>query len=362
MSRHFLHPAGRIARPTPVAEIGTSLGQAVRRMREAGLQVLPVTSNGKLVGILTQSKLFEALSLDVSETSDVALWMEPAFSVDSFRSGAEAFRLLEKTQSLVVIDADSRVVGIIEPSSFWEVLPQLERPPLVGGMATPFGVYLTNGSVGGGKKGVHLVLTGILLFSFFLSGKIVSILLERLLPSTQGWSLLIELLPTVLLLLTFRLLPIAGYHAAEHMVVHAIEEGEPLTSEVVKRMPRVHPRCGTNLAVGLTMFMSIWQIPWAGEEVRLITALLTTLFFWRAIGSFVQKWITTRPPNEKQIQSGIQAANQLLEAFAVAPHRQPNPFQRIFKSGMLHVMLGSLIAYGIATLIGMAVGLPAGTL
>ncbi len=31
------------------------------------------------------------------------------------------------------------------------------------------------------------------------------------------------------------------------MVVHAIEEGEDLTLEKVRPMPRVHPRCGTNL-------------------------------------------------------------------------------------------------------------------
>lgn len=362
MSPLFLHPAGRIARPTPTAEVGTSLGQAVRKMRDAGLQVLPVTSESKLIGVLTQAKLFDAISKDTSETSDVAEWIEMATTVDSFRPAAEAFRLLENAAFLVVVDADQRVVGLIEPSTFWEVLPEPERPPLVGGMATPFGVYLTNGSVGGGKKGIHLVLTGVLLFTFFLSGKILSLFLESRLPSSSSWNLAIEILPTLLLLMTFRLLPIAGYHAAEHMVVHALEEGEELTPEVVKRMSRVHPRCGTNLAVGLTMFMTIWQLPWAVEEIRLVTALLTTLFFWRVIGSFVQKWITTRTPNDKQIQSGIDAANQLLEAFAVAPHRQPNPFQRIFKSGMLHVMLGSFIAYGIATLIGMAFGIPPGTL
>lgn len=362
MSKLFLLPAGRIARPTPTAEAGTSLAQAVRKMREAGLQVLPVTDQGAFVGVLTQGKLFEAIGNGASETDAVSMWMESSATLDSFRSASEAFRLLEHSPQVIVVDADASVVGLIEPSTFWEVLPEPERPPMVGGMATPFGVYLTNGSVGGGKRGIHLVLTGVLLFSFFLSGKLLSMFLGQWIPADSGWSVVIEILPTILLLTTFRLLPIAGFHAAEHMVVHAIEQGEEITPEVVSRMPRVHPRCGTNLAVGLTTFLTIWQIPWAPEEIRIFVALLVTLFFWRTVGGFVQYWMTTRPPNQRQIQSGIDAAHQLLEEFAIAKHRQPNPFQRIFYSGMLHVMLGSLIAYGIATLVAMAFGVPLGTL
>jgi hypothetical protein len=111
------------------------------------------------------------------------------------------------------------------------------------------------------------------------------------------------------------------------------------------------------------MFTSIWQTPWVKyEDVRLLAALLTTLFFWRILGSFVQKWITTRPASEKQIASGIQAAEQLMANYATAHHRVPNPFVRIFNSGMLHVMLGSLLAYGIASLVASCFGIPLGSL
>jgi uncharacterized protein YqhQ len=41
------------------------------------------------------------------------------------------------------------------------------------------------------------------------------------------------------------------------MVVHAIERGEPLVLEVVRRMPRVHPRCGTNLVAGIALFLGL---------------------------------------------------------------------------------------------------------
>lgn len=36
-----------------------------------------------------------------------------------------------------------------------------------------------------------------------------------------------------------------GYHGAEHMAVHARENGAPLTIEGLRRYPTAHPRCGT---------------------------------------------------------------------------------------------------------------------
>jgi uncharacterized protein YqhQ len=35
------------------------------------------------------------------------------------------------------------------------------------------------------------------------------------------------------------------YHGAEHMTIHALEHGDPLTSDAVRRYPTAHPRCGT---------------------------------------------------------------------------------------------------------------------
>ena len=50
------------------------------------------------------------------------------------------------------------------------------------------------------------------------------------------------------------------YHGAEHMVVHAYEAGEPMTTESVRRFPAAHPRCGTSflmtvVIVSIIMFM-----------------------------------------------------------------------------------------------------------
>src|SRR5439155_15187736 len=35
------------------------------------------------------------------------------------------------------------------------------------------------------------------------------------------------------------------YHGAEHMTIHALEHGDPLTPDAVRRYPTAHPRCGT---------------------------------------------------------------------------------------------------------------------
>jgi hypothetical protein len=237
------------------------------------------------------------------------------------------------------------------------------KPPIVGGMATPFGVYLTTGAVNAGRKGWNLVLTGVAMFSAMLLGEMGFILLSPRLAADSYWQNVLALTPIFSLILMFRLFPLAGYHAAEHQVVHAIEQDEALLPDVVRRMPRVHPRCGTNIGVGISLFLGISQTRWIPyDEVRLLLAVLVTLFFWRPIGSFVQQYITTKPATPKQIQSGIDAANELLDNYEKAANRKPTAMGRLLNSGILHVMAGSFLAYFIASLIALPFGIKFGDL
>src|SRR5262249_42286314 len=150
------------------------------------------------------------------------------------------------------------------------------RPQTVGGMATPFGVYLTTGTIGAGAKGWALVATGVVMALMFcviggialhVDNAILAHYIKELNDAhvkkaiadvkIDNFSHLVESISQVVtflaFLIIFRLLPLSGIHAAEHKVVHAIERGEELTRENVRRMPRVHPRCGTNLVVGLSL-------------------------------------------------------------------------------------------------------------
>lgn len=345
-------PVGRFMRPCVAVDESTSMQIAIERMREAGQNVIPVVNEGRLTSVLTEKGIFRFLAENAHPSDPVTKFSESAASIDSRLTGAEALRQLESHPYLMVIDQNGIVGGLLTPSCFIGIAPQPERPGLVGGMATPFGVYLTSGAVRGGKKGWYLFCTGLFMISFFFVGHFAVYFLGQKLPEGTATMVLLSIMPFVLMIALFRLFPIAGYHAAEHQVVHALEREEELIPEVVERMPRVHPRCGTNIAVVATMFLTIERTPWvADEDMRFMAAILVTLFFWRPVGSFVQQHFTTKKANRKQIESGIAAAKELLDNYAVAPRRTASPFTRILNSGILHVMAGSTTAYLLALLI-----------
>ncbi len=227
-------------------------------------------------------------------------------------------------------------------------------------MATPFGVYLTTGSVSGGVSKWALVATG-------ASMALMMVVAELFISPFGDW---IEssripnpyatgLFAGALMLAFFtimRVVPLSGTHGAEHQVVHAIERDEELLPEIVRRMPRVHPRCGTNIAAGAFIFTTLLGWSWTPELLyREIVAVVVTLFLWRRIGSFLQQYATTKPPSDKQLEGGIRAGKMLLERYAVARTLQASPWQRIWNSGLLQLMSGSLatvlLLYGLGRLL-----------
>ena len=134
-------------------------------------------------------------------------------------------------------------------------------------------------------------------------------------------------LTSVVMLLFLRLSPLSGYHAAEHMTVHAIEAGEELTPEVVRHMPRVHPRCGTNLLAAASVFMIITS-RFSGQ-VSVIIAMLVVVVGWRTVGGWLQYFVTTKRPSEQQLKNGVAAGNQLMERYQEQPNYQVGGWRRI---------------------------------
>ena len=147
-----------------------------------------------------------------------------------------------------------------------------------------------------------------------------------------------------------RLSPLAGYHAAEHQVVHAIERGQPLLTECVREMPREHPRCGTNFVAAALLFSL------GGALTPLLGALayplggLAALVWWRTLGGWLQRHFTTRPATDAQLDSGIRAARELLVRHARS-ERNDTPLGRLWRSGMVHILLGFLGGAGILALL-----------
>jgi uncharacterized protein YqhQ len=233
-------------------------------------------------------------------------------------------------------------------------------------MATPLGVYLTNGNLTGGVKAPALILTGMAMSAMLLVGVVVTALVHSALPlGTPSWvaSAVINLLPVALFFLQVRLSPIAATHGAEHMVVHAIERGEALRPEIVRRMPRVHPRCGTNLAIGALVFTGLVQGLWSSlNEAGALVALIMTMAVWRPLGNFAQKYVTTKTPREKDVESAISAANELLAKYRSSERRVPGFGGRLAASGLPLILIGSMIVMAIAPFLIGLIGLGEDTL
>jgi hypothetical protein len=127
------------------------------------------------------------------------------------------------------------------------------------------------------------------------------------------------------------------YHGAEHMTIHALERGDPLTVDRVRRYPTAHPRCGTEFLV-VVIALSIVAFSLVGRQsaaimvgsrvilIPVIAAVGYELLRWgarhranpivRAImwpGILVQM-ITTKQPTDDMIEVAIVSMEQALEA------------------------------------------------
>jgi uncharacterized protein YqhQ len=59
------------------------------------------------------------------------------------------------------------------------------------------------------------------------------------------------------------------YHGAEHMTIHALEAGDPLTTDEVRKYPTAHQRCGTEFLV-VVIALSIVAFALVGRQSALV--------------------------------------------------------------------------------------------
>lgn len=341
-----------------------TIAKAAEAFRISGLTELPVVSSGRVVGMVTESAVLDVLvrenPREVMRRPVLSVMHEDCISGNIYMTARQIAELLNDShrQTLPIVDQYGIFQGIVSRQDAFGVLCGTMRPQSVAGLATPLGVYLTTGYLRAGASSFGLFLTGVVMiltwFAAALSVYGFAWLVQATSPlpllailqsppiGTYNWmdvirsALLLAQFPVFLIL--FRLLPITGYHAAEHQVVHAIENGEPLDPEVVYQMPRVHPRCGTNLVVAVAVFMMLVErVP---AQLAVLSTVLVVIFAWRSIGGFVQYYVTTKPPTEKQVESGISAGRSLLEQYRKNPSYRGSELQRIWNSGMPVVMLG----------------------
>lgn len=374
-----------VLRGVPSLAPEDSLSRFVSLTRQTGLSVLPVLKSNILCGMVALSDVLPALSdsgiatrARFLERPVAEVMSAPLLTVRPHQPLAAISALCaEYRQEVVpVIDADGYFHGLVLARDL--LLPEAPftpRPGLIGGMATPFGVYLTDGTLRAGVGDFALVVNGAWIGLMFvlslglvegglwlaMRGNLISpevwSKLDFLAEPTSVWmgvaSLTLRALILVVFLGLMRVSLLAGYHAAEHQVVHAIERNERLIPEIVGRMPRPHPRCGTNIMAAGIVFFNVQQIlamlPWMGD-VSLIVAGLATMLTWRALGAFLQERFTTRPAREKELRSGIEAGRELLYKYSLSAPTRPNLLRRLWCMGLLQTLAGTFLTLGLVHL------------
>lgn len=364
---------GELVRRVKVLEVTDTVRRAAGLLQESGSSRIFVHVGNRLVGMVSEHSIAALLGKAGDIEQALESTIEPLVDHDitfvSSRVGlaAAADMLADKgLEAMPVVDDYGSFYGVVYRSDVVGALAKTLRPPTVGGMATPLGVYLTTGSITAGAGNLGLFLTGVSMAVMIGLAQALALGLMHLVARISGFPLSAYLdsppltltpnvydvpfyVSTVLSIVFFMLLmrfsPLAGYHAAEHMTVHAIESGETLTPATVRMMNRVHPRCGTNLLAGAGIFLII--VSKFGSDLAVLLAMAVVIFGWRSVGAWLQYLVTTKTPSERQLASGIAAGKQIMERFQERPGYQAVGFERIWNLGFLQTLAGLLTTMGL---------------
>lgn len=197
------------------------------------------------------------------------------------------------------------------------------------------------------KGGASLVLTLLVSLTFvvaifFLGPLLVTSLLRNLIG--DGWlNLTLEGLIRLGLLLGYLYLigripdiqRVFGYHGAEHKAINAMEQGDPLDVEHVRRASRVHTRCGTGFLL-LVVVISIFVFVLVGSPsfwIKLLSRIVLvpvvaaiayelmrlgagnyryTVVRWLLAPGLALQGLTTREPDDSMIECAIMALQRVM--------------------------------------------------
>jgi len=127
------------------------------------------------------------------------------------------------------------------------------------------------------------------------------------------------------------------YHGAEHMTIHALEAGDPLTPSAIRKFPTAHPRCGTEfLVVVIALSIVAFSLVGRQEPLVMIGSRILLIPVIAAVGYEILRWgarhrgnpivraimwpgilvqmITTRQPTDDMIEVAIVSMEQALLA------------------------------------------------
>jgi uncharacterized protein YqhQ len=127
------------------------------------------------------------------------------------------------------------------------------------------------------------------------------------------------------------------YHGAEHMTIHALEAGDPLTVDEVRKYPTAHQRCGTEFLV-VVILLSILMFSLVGRQSPIVMVVSRILLIpvIAAVGYEILRFgarhrgnpfvkvllypgllvqmITTKRPTDDMIEVAIVSLEEALDA------------------------------------------------
>ena len=334
--------------------------------KESQSDTLPVIDmDGKLTGIISEydlAKIIPDWSMDqesyLHEYLVASLMTRDVWAETTNTNVSELLSNVNKMHTRVVpiVEKDDTYTGsVITRSSIIHYLTKLVKPRSLGGLATPLGVYITDGKHQAGPGNLGLFLTGVVL------GFIISVI-EVITAFAINWFNIDPMggpyFPFVILgqialfLLILRFTPLVKMHAAEHQTINAIEKGMPLSLETVKMQPKEHVRCGTNLMVlilGIQIIVIIYgsfltQFGPLFQFLFLILGFSFIFSYWKRGGMLLQKYFTTVKASDKYIKSGIKAGNEILKKYKEdTDPRSSSIFTKIWNSGLIQIVAGFIL-------------------
>jgi predicted transcriptional regulator len=328
----------------------------------AGADTLPVIDkDGLIVGIVSEfdlAKVAKELSFDknsyqskltVENIMTKEVWLET--------QGADISNLVDKLDQMHI-----RVIPIVDEAGFYtgkcvtrkkliNFLTKKIKPRTISGVATPIGVYLSDGLYQVGAKNIGLMLNGAIFASFFFVAEFLTSGIQN-----NFWASILKLF---MFLVFFKIFPISQIHASEHKVINAIEKGLPLDVKTVQKQSRIHIRCGTNLLVlffGISTIFYITNILipkiWLLRFMISFLLLIGLFSYWKQIGFKIQQFFTTREPTDKQVEKAIKVAEELLQVSKNDPQdKNINLLTLIYTSGFLQIIISFLVFMNILSLI-----------
>ncbi len=197
-----------------------------------------------------------------------------------------------------------------------------------------------------------LVSLSIAIAVFFVGPLLVTSLLSHQIG--QGWlNLVVEGILRLLLLIGYLLVigrvpdiqRVFGYHGAEHKAINAMEQGQPLDVEHVRRASRVHTRCGTGFLL-LVMVVSIFVFALVGTPSLLLKVVSRIVLVpvvaglayelmrlgaantrfrivrWLLAPGLALQGLTTREPDDSMIECAIAALQRVMQRDEKTAHPQ----------------------------------------